>query len=58
MLLNSSLLISILLIILPLAGYFCAMMIRSIGLTGGIATGKSTVSSILSKNGYVIIDAD
>ena len=29
-----------------------------IGLTGGIATGKSTVSAILIKAGAVIIDAD
>ena len=29
-----------------------------IGLTGGIATGKSTVSIILKKAGAVIIDAD
>ena len=29
-----------------------------IGLTGGIATGKSTVSAILEKAGAVIIDAD
>ena len=31
---------------------------KVIGLTGGIATGKSTVSSILSKLGAEIIDAD
>lgn len=29
-----------------------------IGLTGGIGTGKSTVSSILKKEGFKIIDAD
>lgn len=29
-----------------------------IGLTGGIGTGKSTVSSYLSKLGYTVIDAD
>ena len=29
-----------------------------IGLTGGIASGKSTVSSMLSELGAVIIDAD
>lgn len=29
-----------------------------IGLTGGIATGKSTVSQILSENGFDIIDLD
>lgn len=31
---------------------------RLIGLTGGIATGKSTVSSILNEKGYIVIDAD
>lgn len=31
---------------------------KIIGLTGGIATGKSTVSKILTDNGYVVIDAD
>ena len=29
-----------------------------IGLTGGIATGKSTVSQILAENGFDIIDLD
>lgn len=33
-------------------------MIRVIGLTGGIASGKSTVSSILKDLGAIIIDAD
>ena len=31
---------------------------KIIGLTGGIATGKSTVSKMLSQRGYPIIDAD
>ncbi|HHW91878.1 MAG TPA: dephospho-CoA kinase [Firmicutes bacterium] len=31
---------------------------RVIGLTGGIATGKSTVSQILAEEGFPIIDAD
>lgn len=31
---------------------------RLIGLTGGIATGKSTVSKMLLKKGYKVIDAD
>lgn len=31
---------------------------KIIGLTGGIATGKSTVSSILEEKGYRVIDAD
>lgn len=29
-----------------------------IGLTGGIASGKSTVAELLQKNGYVVVDAD
>lgn len=33
-------------------------MTKIIGLTGGIATGKSTVSNILRENGIPIIDAD
>jgi dephospho-CoA kinase len=32
--------------------------VQIIGLTGGIATGKSTVSAILSEAGAIIIDAD
>lgn len=32
--------------------------LQVIGLTGGIATGKSTVSTILAENGFDIIDAD
>jgi dephospho-CoA kinase len=32
--------------------------VQVIGLTGGIATGKSTVSAILKKAGAVIVDAD
>ncbi|WP_066504324.1 dephospho-CoA kinase [Abyssisolibacter fermentans] len=32
--------------------------ITLIGITGGIGTGKSTVSNILRNKGYVIIDAD
>lgn len=31
---------------------------KIIGLTGGIATGKSTVSNIIKQLGYVVIDAD
>jgi dephospho-CoA kinase len=29
-----------------------------IGLTGGVATGKSSVSTVLEENGFEIIDAD
>lgn len=32
--------------------------LQIIGLTGGISTGKSTVSQVLSENGFDIIDAD
>lgn len=31
---------------------------KIIGLTGGIATGKSTVTNIIRENGYKVIDAD
>ena len=34
------------------------LIIPIIGLTGGIATGKSSVSSILQKRGFPVIDAD
>lgn len=33
-------------------------MSRVIGLTGGIATGKSTVSNLLKEHGFYIVDAD
>ena len=33
-------------------------MARIIGLTGGIASGKSTVTSYLRDKGYMVIDAD
>ena len=33
-------------------------LVKSIGLTGGIASGKSLVAGILEKLGAVIIDAD
>ncbi|MBO6046884.1 MAG: dephospho-CoA kinase [Erysipelotrichaceae bacterium] len=32
--------------------------IKVIGLTGGIATGKSTVSAYLKEKGYIVVDAD
>ncbi|WP_042681047.1 dephospho-CoA kinase, partial [Anaerosalibacter massiliensis] len=31
---------------------------KIIGLTGGIATGKSTVTNFLVENGFKVIDAD
>jgi dephospho-CoA kinase len=37
---------------------FLGSKLQIIGLTGGIATGKSTVSEILSQNNFDIIDAD
>lgn len=36
--------------------YYCAML--TIGLTGGIATGKSSVAEILAEHGAEVIDAD
>ena len=33
-------------------------MLKVIGLTGGIATGKSTVAQLLSAHGFKIVDAD
>ena len=33
-------------------------MARIIGLTGGIASGKSTVTAYLKEKGYPVIDAD
>ncbi len=44
-------------IILLIAVYFGVNM-QMIGLTGGIGTGKSTVTSLLSKEGFNIIDSD
>src|SRR5262245_23374676 len=38
-------------------GYFAAVT-RVLGLSGGIATGKSTVARIFEKLGAVLIDAD
>lgn len=31
---------------------------KIIGITGGIATGKSTVTKILQDNGYIVVDSD
>ena len=33
-------------------------MVKVIGITGGIATGKSTVTKALKKAGYTVLDAD
>ena len=43
---------------MSLIAYYIGLKFRVIGLTGGIATGKSTVSRIFKENGYTIIDAD
>lgn len=45
----------------PAAGPHCGhyrRRVRCIGLTGGIGSGKSTVSALLAERGAVIIDAD
>ena len=39
-------------------GFYCGLKFKVIGLTGGIATGKSTVSNILKSEGFDIIDSD
>ena len=39
-------------------GIYFSTQFQIIGLTGGIATGKSTVSNLLADNGFDIIDAD
>lgn len=41
-----------------IAGVVMGTNFQCIGLTGGIACGKSTVSNILAENGMDIIDAD
>src|SRR5688572_21340477 len=38
-------------------GGYCPLVLR-IGLTGGIGSGKSTVSALLAARGAVIVDAD
>lgn len=40
--------------------YFCSVCQKSyiIGLTGGIASGKTTVSNYLKKKGFMVIDSD
>lgn len=41
-----------------MASVWFGTQFQCIGLTGGIATGKSTVSTILAENGFDIIDLD
>ena len=43
---------------LHIGGVYMGTHFQCIGLTGGIATGKSTVSNILADNGFDIIDTD
>jgi hypothetical protein len=51
-------LIQLIINILEIAGIFVGTQFQLIGLTGGIATGKSTVAGILAENGFDIIDSD
>src|SRR5688500_19174498 len=44
-------------VILGGAGRYCPCVLR-IGLTGGIGSGKSTVSALLAARGAVVVDAD
>ena len=44
--------------LLGFGAFYLGIKFRVIGLTGGIASGKSTVSKILKENGFKIIDAD
>jgi hypothetical protein len=43
---------------LQMGGVYTGTFFQCIGLTGGIACGKSTVSGLLAENGFEIIDAD
>lgn len=52
------LLLQIVLCSLQMGGIFMGTQFQCVGLTGGIACGKSTVSSLLAENGFDIIDAD
>ncbi len=44
--------------VLHMVSVYFGTYFQCIGLTGGIATGKSTVSGILAENGFDIIDTD
>lgn len=44
--------------ILQIVAVYFGSQFQVIGLTGGISTGKSTVSGVLAENGFDIIDAD
>ena len=51
-------LVQFILSLLNLGGVYMGTYFQCIGLTGGIATGKSTVSNLLAENGCDIIDSD
>ncbi|EQC40389.1 hypothetical protein SDRG_02287 [Saprolegnia diclina VS20] len=55
---NSGTLAALVLLFLTMLGFAAGDGCVAIGLTGGIATGKSTVSKRLREKGAVIIDAD
>jgi len=44
--------------LISIGAFWLGIKIKVIGLTGGIASGKSTVSKILREEGFTIIDAD
>ena len=41
-----------------LLGWDLGRHVRPVGLTGGIASGKSTVSALLKQGGVAVVDAD
>ena len=56
--LDTILLVQVVINIVLVAAIFMGNQILCIGLTGGIATGKSTVANILTENGFEVIDSD
>jgi dephospho-CoA kinase len=56
--LKASFLVAMLTNVILLVGIFLGNKFQVMGITGGIATGKSTVSSMLEASGFTIIDAD
>lgn len=53
-----SIFVTILVNIVGIVAYWLGIKMKVIGLTGGIASGKSTVSKLLKEEGFIIIDAD
>ena len=51
-------LVQFILYCLQMGGVYMGTNFQCVGLTGGIACGKSTVSELLAENGFDIIDAD